>query len=322
MNTFESVVKWLRRPVVRFSVLALAFGYIAWALADQWSEMRSTANELPVSWRWIMVATLVVLATYAALIQSWRLLLRGWGGTLPYGAAIRIWTISNLGRWIPGKIWSVGALSVLARDEGVSGTAAAGAALLGTALSIGAGFAVLVLAGARRLEAIGSGMSMAAVVFAVLFLVGVLVLPLVLPPILDRAARWRGLPAVTSHISGGVLWLATAINVGAWVAYGVAFAAFARGVTPAVSGNPALFIAVFCASYLIGYLALFSPGGLGIREVALVALMVALGMASRGDALILSVTSRLWLTILEVLPGLVSLLFMSPARRAGLRRHV
>ena len=39
-----------------------------------------------------------------------------------------------------------------------------------------------------------------------------------------------------------------------------------------------------------------------------------------GDAVILGVTSRVWLTVLEVLPGLVSLLFLPASQRAALQR--
>jgi hypothetical protein len=320
MNATGGGGRWFKHPVVRLVLLTISFGYIGWAFAGQWQEMRAAARDLSIDWQWIGLATIIVLATYAALIQSWRMLLAGWGGELSYPVAVRIWTIANLGRWIPGKVWSVGALGVLAADAGVSGAAAAGAALLGTALNIGAGFAVVVVSSARGLEVLGRGMGTAATVLALLFLIGVIALPWVLPPMLDRFARWRGLPPVGRHISATTLWAATAINALSWVGYGLAFAAFSRGVTPSISSNPAVFVAVFSASYLIGYLVLFSPGGLGFREFALVALLVALGASGRGDAVILSVTSRVWLTILEVLPGIVSLIALSPTQRTGLRR--
>lgn len=116
----------LQHPAVRAILLLISFAYIGWALSDQWKALRASAIDLSVDWRWIALATGVVLGTYAMLIQSWRLLLAGWGGHLPYGSAVRIWTLANLGRWIPGKVWSVGALSVLAAEQGVSGAAAAG----------------------------------------------------------------------------------------------------------------------------------------------------------------------------------------------------
>lgn len=315
-----TALRWLRHPVVRGVLLALTFGCIGYALSRQWSEVQNSARALDIDWRWVAVATLIVLATYAALIQSWRVLLAGWGGHLPYGTAVRIWTIANLGRWVPGKVWSIGALGLLSRQQGVSGVAAMGASVLGTALNIGAGFAITVVTGAKGLDTIYPGVRTVAIVGTVVFVLVVLALPALLPALLNRFARWRNLPLADQHLSARDLWLATAINAASWIAYGVAFACFARGVTPAVTGGSTVFIAVFSASYLIGFLALFSPGGLGFREFALSGFLIGVGAAGHGDAAILSATSRVWLTVLEVLPGLIGLVQLTPSQRASLRQ--
>lgn len=318
------MMRWLERPVVRAGLMVVTFACIAWALADQWQALRTAATELRIEWRWVLAGSLVVLSTYAVLIQSWRMLLRGMGSELPYAAAIRIWTIANLGRWVPGKVWSVGALGILAAREGVSGPAAAGAALLGTLLNIGAGFAISVVTGTRGLDVLRPGLSTVTAWLAALFALGVIALPWIMPPTIRRLGAWRGAPASSTERVGALpattVWGATIINAAAWIGYGVAFALFTRGITPGVSGDPSLFIAVFTTSYLIGYLALFAPGGLGIREYALVALLVAFGVAGNGEAVILSAASRVWLTVLEVLPGIISLFWLPPSQRAALRQ--
>lgn len=313
-----------RRPTFRLTLVIAAFASIAWGFSQQWhnlqSEMAASARALTLNWSWLFLASVTVLATHATLVQSWRMLLAGWGGHLGYGRAVQIWTIANLGKWIPGKVWQVGVMGMMAEDEGVSGVAAAGAALLGTLLNIGAGFGITALTGAQALDAVRPGLRLVAILASLVFVVGVAALPFVLPRLLGRFARWRGLPATEQHLSPAAVWTATGINVASWVGYGIAFHCFARGVTPGVSGDPSAFVAVYTASYLIGYLVLFSPGGLVFRETALVALLVALGMAGKGDAAILALSSRVWITILEILPGVVSLLLLSPRQRAALRR--
>ena len=87
----------------------------------------------------------------------------------------------------------------------------------------------------------------------------------------------------------------------------VAFAWFARGVAPRATGNAWSYIAVYTGSYLAGYLALFAPGGVGVREAALVLAMPRFQLASATDAAVIAITSRLWLTVLEILPGLLLL---------------
>lgn len=313
-----SLVARLRAPWVRGALLTLTFGFIAWALHRQWAEVEQAARALEIRWSWIAAASALVLGTHALLVQSWRLLLSGWGGTLSYPIAVQIWTVSNLGRYLPGKVWSIGALGVLANRAGVSGVAAAGAAVLGTLLNLGAGVAVAVIFGGDLLDRLVPGAQRLSVIAALVFLVGVASLPFLLPTLLDRFARRRGLPLATQHLRNRDIWLAAAINTASWIGYGLAFACFTRGVLPTVPTEPALFVALYAASYLVGFLAIFSPGGIGFRELALSALLVAGGVAGQGDAAILGATSRVWLTILEVLPGLVGLLFMAPADRAGL----
>jgi hypothetical protein len=133
-------------------------------------------------------------------------------------------------------------------------------------------------------------------------------------------ARWRGVPLASQHLRNHEVWLAVVINTVAWIGYGLAFACFARGILPALKLDASIAIGVYAASYLVGYLVLFAPGGVGFREFALGALLVAGGFAGQGDAAILGATSRVWLTVLEVLPGLIGVLLMSPSQRAGLRR--
>jgi uncharacterized membrane protein YbhN (UPF0104 family) len=67
------------------------------------------------------------------------------------------------------------------------------------------------------------------------------------------------------------------------------------------------YLAVFTGSYLAGYLALFAPGGIGVREVVLVTAMVQYGLATTAQAEVIAFASRLWLTVLEIVPGLVFL---------------
>jgi hypothetical protein len=311
-----AAVGLLQHPAVKLVLLVVTGSFIVWTLRGQWSELQASASGLHVQWRWVGAASAIVLCVYAMLIQSWRMLLRNWGGALPYATATRIWTIANLGRWIPGKIWSVGALSVMAAQEGVSGPAAAGAAVLGTLLNIGAGFGIAVIMGAQALDAVYPGFRSGAIAASIGVAVGIVLLPYLLPPVLAWLSRRRGGPPLDRQLTASTLWMATGINAAAWVGYGIAFALFSRGVTPQISGDWPLFIAVFAASYLIGYLVLFSPGGLGFREAALTVFLVGVGAAGQGDAVMLGVTSRMWLTVLEILPGLVSLLTVRRARPA------
>jgi len=305
---------WWR--AVQLLLLLALFVFIARAIGEQQDKLRDAASSIIVNWSLIAAASAIVLVTYAALIQSWRVLMTGWGSSLSYAAAVRTWTIANLGRYIPGKVWSVGALVVLAQREGVSPVAATGAAVLGTLINIGAGFGVVAVTGSVVLDALGAGYRSLAWIGSALFVVGIVALPWVLPVVLRFiAARRPTLSMPERDLPPHAIWLAVAINIASWAGYGAAFMLLSRAILPDVSGALAAFVAIWTASYLVGYLFLIAPGGIGAREGTLVAAFLALGIAGAAEATILAAASRIGLIVLEVLPGLVSLALAPKARR-------
>ena len=301
---------------VQFLLLGALLMLIAREVVSQGDALRATAASLEIRWSLVLAASAIVLATYAALIQSWRLLMSGWGSSLEFWSAVRIWTIANLGRYVPGKVWSVGALVVLAQREGVSPVAAAGAAMLGTLINIGAGFGVVAITGASVLDALNPSYRWITWVGSALFVAGVLALPVLVPRFVAVLSRRRPSLSPPSHeLSRRAILLAVLINCASWIGYGAAFALLANAVFPDIGGALPTFIAIWTASYLVGYLVLIAPGGIGAREAALVGAMVALGLAVSAEATVLAAVSRLWLIALEVLPGLISIAFTPAVRR-------
>jgi uncharacterized membrane protein YbhN (UPF0104 family) len=75
------------------------------------------------------------------------------------------------------------------------------------------------------------------------------------------------------------------------------------GLLGGAAGGYAEYLAAYTISYLVGYLALFAPAGLGVREGAMVTVLAYAGLATRPQAALVALASRVWLTLLEVVPG-------------------
>jgi len=87
-------------------------------------------------------------------------------------------------------------------------------------------------------------------------------------------------------------------NLLAWLGYGLALLWLARGTIGETTMGWPLATGAFTASYLAGYLFLFAPGGIGVRESMLVLLLQpTIGL---GQAIALAAASRLALTINEL----------------------
>jgi hypothetical protein len=295
---------WVRR-VLQAVILGAVLWFAGRSLADQWSGVKGYAAQLRPDWPAVLGSTLLVLATYGLLIESWRVLVRAGGDRLAYRDAVRIWAVSNLGRYLPGKLWSIGALSVLSRDVGVSPAVAAGSAVIGTLVNIAAGFVVLSLVGGEVLGAMFPRLARVAPHLPVVGLLGLVAVPVALPWAARLVGRVTGRAPARLHVPARVALVVIGANVAAWLLYGVAFRWLAGALRPDLAGKWQLYSAVFAGSYLAGYLALVVPGGLGVREVSMAAALVRAGGADPAAATVLALASRLWLTVLELLPGLV-----------------
>ena len=274
----------------------------ATALRGQWSAAADRFVALTIDWSWITAATVIVLLTYLLLIDTWRRLLAGWGGYLPFRTASRIWFISNLGKYLPGKVWSIAAMSVMAREQAVSPVAAAGSSILIQLITIATGIGLALVMGIRAID-----QPALAIVVGVILGAAITSLPVTLPPFARAAAALTGRAIEVPPLAAGTLLLTVARSLLSWLAYGVAFQFFVRGVLGSAAGATSSYIAVYAASYILGFLALFAPGGVIVRESALVAGMVRLGLAGQADAFAVAVASRLWLTVVELLPGFIYL---------------
>ncbi len=288
-------------------VAAAVIAFIGKTLYRQWADYRAQPLEVHPRWALIALSGVIVLATYALLIETWRALLAGWNARLPYAVASRIWFVSNLGKYVPGKVAQIGTMAVMANQAGVSPIAASASALINALVNVSVGIAVAVVTGWSAIGALSRGHASLGIVVVVIVIGGLLLLPLVTPQLLSVAARITGRELGVTALPRRAIFVAIIGNVVAWLAYGAAFQLLVAGVIGHAGGNPADYIAAYASSYVLGYLALFAPGGIGVRDVSIAASLPALGLATPPQAAVIMVSSRLWLTVLELVPGFVFL---------------
>jgi hypothetical protein len=278
----RAVRVWLQ---VLLAAVVLAF--LTTALVRQWHEFRTIRISVHPTPRWLALSVAIVFVTYLLQVESWRRVLAGWRQRLPRRIAIRAWCLSNLGRYIPGKVWTVAGLVVVVQRAGVEPWAAAASAVVAQALALATG----IVAVAWAVPGIGHAVLLGAalgIVTLLLLAMGSAKLMRLGARIL-RGADLRPLP-LSAVFGSGLLMLA------AWVGYGAAFWALARGI--GVAGLGLLdAIGLFTAGYIVGWLVLLAPAGVGARELTLLSLLTP--VVGGGGALTLVVASRLALTITE-----------------------
>jgi uncharacterized membrane protein YbhN (UPF0104 family) len=290
---------------------AVVLFFAARSLATQWDKVGSRLTHIQFGWQWIAAATALVFVTYALLIEGWRRVLGAWDSHLPFRQASRIWFLSNLGKYVPGNIWSLTAMGVMAKKRGMSAIAAAGSSVIMQMVSLATGTAIVMVTSAKLL---GQPLLVGA---AVLILAIVLFsAPKFLPPLAVWVGSLIGRDIAPPSVPATSIWTAAVASTLSWLFYGVAFQLFVRGLLGAAPGEISSYIAVYTAAYILGFISPIAPAGLGVREFTLAAFMTQLGLANEVDAALVAIAARLWLTIVELVPS--GLYIAAGARRKSL----
>ena len=289
---------WLALQIV---LAAVVLYFVGTSMARNWASIRGSAAVIVVDPVALAVSAGVTLATYALLISAWRAVLLGWGERLAYAQAARIWCLSNLARYIPGRVWQIAGMAAMAQQAGVSPWAAGGSAVVVQLLAVATGALVTGLAAphaGRPLLIGGAGVAAAAIT-------ATLAWPRTTQWLSAGISRLAGRPLRLEPVAPGPLLLSALVTTLAWLAYGLTLFFLVRGILGTSALTLGTAIGAFAASYLVGLLLVFTPGGLGAREgVIYVLLTPSLGAAG---AFVVMVSSRVLMTATEILAALVTL---------------
>ena len=275
----------------------------AWALRTQLPAIRDVLARTDVRWGLVALSAVVVLATYALLIEGWRRLLAALGGALGHADAARVWFVSNLARYMPGAFWQLGAMTELARRRGVPVTLSTSSAVVITIVNVFTGLAVATAFAATTPTLLDSDRGRLVIALGAIAL---LAMPVLAPRFVGVARRLTGRELAIPRVGMRAVVAAALSTALAWLAYGVAFWILTAAVLPGPWRDLPGCIALYTLSYLFG---LFNPApaGIGAAEGAMVLLAPQLGVATSAEAAVLAVVVRVWRTVLEILPGLLAL---------------
>lgn len=302
---FVSPPTWRRRLrlAVQVVFLGLVAVFLVWGIASQWDAI--VAGLARVSAVPVLAATLLTAVAYVLFYGMWLLVVREYGHPLGLIRGAAIFFLGQLGRYIPGGIWSFTAQATLARDAGIT----VGVSVVAGLVSLG----YLVVA--------------ALVIGLLVTAAGLLAIPLppVLALVLALVALAAATPALVNAIAARLARVPlrmTIASTGAELGLGAA-SMLAMGLAPLALAVPfltapidvatiVLFVGAFAVAYIAGIVVVIAPAGIGVREGLLILLLSpTIGVA---EATIVALLSRLTSSVADVLLALVS--WLSDRKRA------
>lgn len=284
------IARLLESRLLRWGFVLVALVLCGVALSRSWSDIRIAATE--ISWPAVLGAQVAAIVGIGGSVLGWRRLLADLGSPLPVGASLRIVSLSQLGKYVPGSIWPFVAQVELGHRHGVPRRRSATVSVLMVLVSLVT--ALLIAAITLPFGALGAartywwGLAAAPVMAALLH-------PAILNRVLDRLLRLTRRPPLERRLSlAGVLGCAS-WSAAAWIVLGAHVWLLARGFGATGSTLYLASTGAFALAWSIGFVVVIAPAGAGVREVVLIA---ALSSAlDPGKVLLLVLISRLVMTI-------------------------
>ena len=263
--------------VVGIVIAVLGFGFVVQRVIVNWDDVSDAMRD--ASGVWIVPAFVLAAAGMTVVALAWRHVLAALGARVAGRDAVRWYFPGELGKYVPGGIWPVVGRAELARRGGIR----RGVAYASVALSLGALYlaAIAVVAAALPLELAATNDSPAPLVVALLLPLGIVALhPRVLHTLHSWAQRVMRRDFEVDIPSWRTSLVLVARYLPAWALIGTATWCVARAFDAHAPFGRVFVAAV--VSWVVGFLLVPVPGGVGVREavfVAVAGLSVGIGAA-------------------------------------------
>jgi uncharacterized membrane protein YbhN (UPF0104 family) len=310
-------MSWLRtswrsrrvRSVVGWTVALGLLGAITWRLVQDWEQVREADVSLAPAPLLISVGLLAVYMVARAFL--WHLLTLMLNTAIPVAQAVMAWMVSQLGKYLPGKVFLYAGRVLFYVREGRP----AGPVTLAFTVELVGTFAASIL---TVLLALATGSLVDVGEYRWLFVGALVALLVVLHPrvlgaavrLVARVLRRQPFPVPLTYPQSLAF---IAVYVLTWGVFGVAFFFLVRSLYPIEPGSVVALAASFSFASMVGMLAIVVPSGLGVREGLLVVFLSTLMPVP--VAILVSLIARVWFTAVELAAAGVSYLVGGRAAR-------
>jgi uncharacterized membrane protein YbhN (UPF0104 family) len=300
---------------ISFGVAVLVFGAIY--IGTRWDGVRDALSHARPAW--IVVAFVFAAAGQWAAAFSFGAVLRMIAPPLPVLEVARVHFVSQLGKYIPGSVWPIVAVTEMCRRYGIARRAAATAGLLTLLYSL----VVQAVLGLVLVLAASAGTAAGWWWLVAVIPIGIaLVHPRVVRAAVDTALRLLRRPPIELDMRWQTLrailgWSALAsilLGLQCWALVVALGGDLGKSLAPAIGG--------FALAYAAGTIFIPAPAGAGVREAVLGLALSGFGATAatltHDDIVVVVLLSRVILAILDFAQaGVVLILARHSSQRAA-----
>lgn len=288
------------KAILKVTVILGIFYFLGGALYRNWSQIdfRQLHFNVPL----LIVSIFFLFGFFLMFASGWKSIFKGIGISLPFLKGLKIIFYSQLGKYLPGKIWTFAGRMYFCQKIGIPNSKTFLSMVLEIALTTISGiliFLISLLFSSRFRMDINPFL-----LVTVAVLVLVIIHPKVLVRIINFFLRLIKKERVRIDLNFPQICMIMAYYCIIWLCFGIAFYFLINSVTFITPSKIPIITGSFAIASTIGVIALFAPAGLGVREGILSLLLSNFFPLSL--AILLSFLCRIWVSVGELLMAGIS----------------
>jgi uncharacterized membrane protein YbhN (UPF0104 family) len=309
--------KKFAQRLLSWTVIGIVFFFIFRNILKNYDQIR--AFDWHFNYFIILLAFFSLFPPMLLLTALWRSILKRMGVNLSFKESFGIYFIGNLGKYVPGKFWQFFMMAYLAKDKGLSAATAFSSALVGQMLSLTAGTIVaFICLGVGAVKYITKFTYLVFLFALIFFLLFLFFKPRLIEKCVNSIATKLGRsPSFRLSFRASELLILIFLYALIWLSVGLTFFLINRSFTYVGFDRFFYMVGGFSAAVVIGFLALFAPGGIGVREGILVLLLSEGKIFPSSVASISAILARLVFTINEIVLFIIAVILIKPKEKGN-----
>ncbi len=294
-------LKYLKLIVGAFLAGIILF-LIAKNLYSNWDQLGEL--DFQPNYPYLFMSLIVLLLAWVATVWSLQKLFAAFDYDISLSDVYTIYFRSIIGKYLPGKLWQIAGSTYLAAKKGIPEGISVTSFVLGQAYSVLSGLALVGCVAAVGIFK-GSGNFMSSLKWtSIPVIIGIVIIALK-PKLIEVPMNW-----ILRLLKRDKVDIDIGFRVGVrmmiyysvcWFIFGLAFWLFVNALSPTSFDSYMSLTAIYSAAMIIGFLSLFTPGGLGVREGILILLLTYMGDFQIPLPSVIAIGFRLIITISEII---------------------
>ena len=285
----KKIIKWILQVVL----IAVIFYFLARNLYINWNKI--VQYDWRINYYFLVFSALLSIGGGFLIALGWNLILRVLGGRLNHRRALKIFFITDLAKYIPGKVWTMVGKVYMCKEEGIPVSVTSTSVVIQPLIQVISGLLVFLLSLPFWTKT--SDFMNNLYFFFPLIPLGLLFLhPAIMTKPLNFVLRKLKQKPIELKIKYSHILLILLLWCGLWILTGITYYFLIISVHPFPLSNLPVTIGIFAIAGVSQFL---TPSGIGVLEGMLT---VLLGLYfPMPVAILIALLARVWKTVSELI---------------------